>query len=148
MTSLGSAAADADSAEPSQPGMRSTRQKRAVEAALEATSDFRSAQELHAWLGENGHSVGLATVYRTLQAFVDAGLVDVVKTDAGEASYRRCSATHHHHLVCRVCGHTVEIEGPTVEQWAARVAEEHGFAEVSHTVELFGTCARCRGEVQ
>lgn len=128
---------------PETPG-RSTRQKRAVSEALDATSDFRSAQEIHAWLGANGHKVGLATVYRTLQAFVDAGLVDVVKSDAGEAAYRRCSTTHHHHLVCRSCGHTVEIEGPTVEQWADSVAARHGFAEVSHTVELFGLCADCQ----
>ncbi|MGC1208829.1 MAG: transcriptional repressor, partial [Ornithinimicrobium sp.] len=48
---------------------------------------------------------------------------------------------HHHHLVCRVCGRTVEIEGPAVETWAERVAAEHAFVDVAHTLEIFGTCS-------
>jgi len=124
---------------------RSTRQKRAVEAALDAFDVFRTAQELHEALRRDGESVGLATVYRTLQALSDAGEVDVVKNDAGEAAYRRCSPSHHHHLVCRHCGRTVEIDGPAVERWATAKAEENGYVDVSHTVELFGTCPDCRG---
>ena len=90
-----------------------------------------------------GDNVGLSTVYRTLQALADGGEVDMLRTEDGEAVYRRCSATHHHHLVCRVCGRTVEVEGPTVERWADGVAGEHGFTEVSHTLEIFGTCPDC-----
>jgi Fur family transcriptional regulator, ferric uptake regulator len=58
-------------------------------------------------------------------------------------AYRRCSRSHHHHLVCRSCGLAVEVTGPPVEAWAARVAAEHGFNEVSHDVEIFGQCADC-----
>ena len=122
---------------------RSTRQRRAVEAALDASADFRTAQEIHEALRRDGDSVGLATVYRTLQALTDAGEVDVVKTDGGESVYRRCSSSHHHHLVCRQCGRTVEIKGPAVERWASAMATDHGYADVSHTVELFGTCPEC-----
>ena len=61
----------------------------------------------------------------------------------GETRYRRCSGSHHHHLVCRECGRTVEVEGPTVERWATSVASEHGYADVSHTLEIFGLCPRC-----
>ena len=95
-------------------------------------------------LRRDGESVGLATVYRTLQSLHDLGEVDMVKTDAGEAAYRRCSQTHHHHLVCRHCGRTVEIAGPAVERWASAQADEHDYADVSHTVELFGTCPDCQ----
>ena len=126
------------------PPARSTRQKRAVEAALNASEDFRTAQEIHEALRSTGQSVGLATVYRTLQSLATAGAVDVVKTDAGEAVYRRCSPSHHHHLVCRRCGFTVEIEGPAVERWASAQAADHGFADVQHTVELFGVCPDCQ----
>lgn len=124
-------------------GMRPTRQRAAVAAVLEETEGFRSAQELHGLLRERGEGVGLATVYRTLQALADAGEVDVLRTADGESVYRRCSAGHHHHLVCRSCGRTVEVEGPAVERWAQRVAAEHGFVEVSHTLEVFGTCSSC-----
>ena len=125
-------------------GTRSTRQKRAVEAAMSASDDFRTAQEIHDTLRKDGESVGLATVYRTLQALTDLGEVDMVKTDGGEAVYRRCSPTHHHHLVCRHCGRTVEIAGPAVERWASAKADEHDYSDVSHTVELFGTCPACQ----
>lgn len=50
---------------------------------------------------------------------------------------------HHHHLVCRACGRTVEVAGPAVESWADRVAAQHGYADVSHTLEIFGTCPTC-----
>ncbi len=122
---------------------RSTRQRSAVRLLLETTDEFRSAQELHAQLRESGEGVGLTTVYRTLQSLADAGEVDVLRTDDGEAVYRRCSDTHHHHLVCRQCGRTVEVEGPAVEQWAQTVAREHGFVDAAHTVEIFGTCDAC-----
>ena len=125
------------------PGPRPTRQRRAVAECLDRFDDFRSAQEIHDLLRRTGDQVGLSTVYRTLQGMADAGQVDVLRAEDGEALYRRCSATHHHHLVCRSCGRTVEVDGPAVERWADRVAAEHGYADVSHTLEIFGTCPAC-----
>ena len=122
---------------------RTTRQRTAVMELLADVEEFRSAQELHELLRHKGASVGLTTVYRTLQALADAGEIDVMRPPGGEHLYRRCSSGHHHHLVCRVCGRTVEVAGPTVESWADRVATEHGFADVSHTQEIFGTCTGC-----
>jgi Fur family ferric uptake transcriptional regulator len=122
---------------------RPTRQRAAVAAVLADVEEFRSAQDLHALLREAGETVGLATVYRTLQAMVSDGDVDMLRTDEGEAVYRACSTGHHHHLVCRHCGRTVEVEGPTVEAWADRVSAEHGFTQVHHTLEIFGTCGDC-----
>ncbi|MBS2938620.1 transcriptional repressor [Nocardioides sp. J2M5] len=129
--------------DPARPGVRPTRQRRAVAAALDAFDDFRSAQEIHDLIAQRGESVGLATVYRTLSALAEAGDVDMLRTEDGEAVWRSCSGTHHHHLVCRTCGATVEVEGPAVERWADAIAAEHGFADISHTLELFGTCPRC-----
>jgi len=125
------------------PRVRATRQRAAVSTVLDELDDFRSAQELHAVLRSRGESVGLTTVYRALQSLADAGEVDVLRTGDGEAAYRRCSTGHHHHLVCRSCGRTVEVEGPVVERWADKVADQHGFVDVSHTVEVFGTCSQC-----
>jgi Fur family transcriptional regulator, ferric uptake regulator len=125
--------------------LRMTKQRAAVADALDTTDEFRSAPQLHELLRDRGDAVGLATVYRTLQALAAGGEVDVLRTDDGEALYRRCARTeHHHHLVCRSCGRAVEIDGPTVESWAARVGASHGFADIEHTVELWGTCADCR----
>jgi Fur family ferric uptake transcriptional regulator len=132
------------STEPTPAGGRPTRQRRAVAEVLGTFSDFRSAQEIHELLARRGQQVGLATVYRTLQRLAEADEVDMLRTEDGEAIYRRCSGTHHHHLVCRECGSTVEVEGPTVERWTRSIADEHGYSDVSHTLEIFGTCPRCR----
>lgn len=128
---------------PPVPGLRSTRQRTAIARLLDRTDDFRSAQEIHEELRRHGEGIGLTTVYRTLQTLADSGEIDMLRTGTGEAVYRRCSAHHHHHLVCRHCGRTVEVEGPAVERWAERVAGEYGFSDISHTVEIFGSCAEC-----
>lgn len=129
-------------------GVRPTRQRLAVRQVLDSADDFRSAQDIHDALRRAGERVGLATVYRALQSLVDAGEIDVLKTDAGGSVYRRCSTHHHHHLVCRTCGRTVEIEGPAVERWAQAVALEHGYEDASHTLELLGTCSPCQAAVR
>lgn len=125
------------------PGRRVTKQRAAVVDLLDEIDDFRSAQELHDELRKRGAGIGLTTVYRTLQTLSEAGLVDTLRTESGEALYRRCSDHHHHHLVCRRCGYTVEIEGPVVEKWADAIASTNGFSDIRHTVEIIGTCASC-----
>ncbi|BBY04735.1 Fur family transcriptional regulator [Mycobacterium noviomagense] len=125
-------------------GVRSTRQRAAIATLLETLDEFRSAQELHDELRRRGENIGLTTVYRTLQSMAAAGMLDTLRNDTGESVYRRCSTDHHHHLVCRSCGSTVEVGDREVEAWAAEVAAEHGFSEPSHTIEIFGTCAECQ----
>lgn len=126
------------------PRQRTTRQRLAVAELLAESDEFRSAQQLHTALRAVGASVGLATVYRNLGLMAQQGEVDTLVREDGETLYRKCSSVHHHHLVCRDCGRTAEIAGPTVESWAETVAAEHGFTDVSHQVEVFGTCAECR----
>ena len=124
--------------------MRSTRQRTAVWAALDRAGAFRTAQDLHDEMKAAGESVGLTTVYRTLQSLAGAGEVDVLRTSDGEAIYRRCATgEHHHHLVCRACGASVEVASDEVERWAATTAELHGFSDVEHTAELYGVCGTC-----
>jgi Fur family ferric uptake transcriptional regulator len=124
---------------------RTTRQRTAVVEAISGLDSFLSAQEVHQRIQQSGDKVGLATVYRALQSLADAGEVDVLMSADGEARYRSCGQGrgHHHHLVCRSCGLTVEVEGPAVERWTASVAREHGFVDVSHTLDVFGLCPSC-----
>ena len=123
---------------------RPTPQRDAIRMLFADLEGFHSAQDVYAKLRASGGKVGLSTVYRAVQSLADDGELDSIRTDSGEALYRRCSSQHHHHLVCRSCGRTVEVAGPAVERWADEVAGEHGFADVSHTLEIFGTCADCR----
>ncbi|MFD1937231.1 MULTISPECIES: Fur family transcriptional regulator [Nonomuraea] len=126
-----------------------TTRRDAVHDTLRRSDGFRSAQDVYAEMRSDGAKIGLTTVYRALQALADGGKVDVLRTDDGESVYRACaSGDHHHHLVCRHCGRTVEVAGPDVERWAEAVGADHGFTEVTHTVEVFGTCASCSAAVR
>ncbi len=123
---------------------RNTRQREAVRAALGADDGFVSAQRLHATLRESGSPIGLATVYRALADLTEAGEADSLQSPDGENLYRACTpGQHHHHLICRACGRTVEIEADAVERWAQSVAADHGFSQPNHVVDVFGLCADC-----
>lgn len=123
---------------------RHTRQRARIRQAVASIATFTTAQEIHDRLRHDDAKVGLATVYRTLQAMASAGEVDVLRTADGQVAYRICSPGHHHHLICRSCGRTVEILMPGLEQLIAGMAADHGFAEVGHELEFFGRCSACQ----
>lgn len=124
---------------------RNTAQRREVIAALSGVGGFLSAQELHARIVAEGGQIARATVYAQLGRLAEAGDVDVVMTDRGEALYRRCAVDeHHHHLACRRCGATVEVDAPLLERWSAEVAERFGYRDLRHVLELTGVCPACQ----
>lgn len=128
---------------------RNTWQRAAVRSALAGRADFVSAQELHAALRGGGSPIGLATVYRALADLAVDGDADHLQSADGESLYRACStAAHHHHLICRSCGRTVEIEADAIEEWAAATAAAHGFRDPAHVVDVFGTCGSCADAAQ
>lgn len=122
---------------------RNTWQRDAVREALGDSEGFVSAQALHASLKHAGSTVGLATVYRALADLATEGEADALQQD-GESLYRACTpGIHHHHLICRNCGRTIEIAADEVEQWAQSVAAQHGFTQPQHVVDVFGYCPEC-----
>ncbi len=127
--------------------VRGTRQAEALAFVLGSLTGFNSAQQIHAELRRRGERIGLTTVYRHLQVLSEDGQLDTIRDVGGETLYRRCrSEAHHHHLICRRCGTSVEVEGRVVEQWAEKVAAKAGFTAMDHTVELSGLCPRCSAE--
>jgi Fur family transcriptional regulator, ferric uptake regulator len=122
---------------------RRTRHRAELGALLHETTEFLSAQRIHEELHRRGVPIGLTTVYRAMQALAEEGTVDSTRSPAGELVYRRCSPRHHHHLMCRSCGRVIEVEGPAIERWTSAIAAQHGFREVGHNVEIFGTCPDC-----
>lgn len=126
------------------PAKRNTWQKDAVRHSLNEAIGFVSAQQLHLVLRNHGSTIGLATVYRTLAELADLGEADSLQSKDGELLYRACSTSHHHHLICRSCGVTVEIEANRVEKWADEMASEHGFVQPTHTIDIFGICKNCQ----
>lgn len=124
---------------------RNTWQREAVRAALADAQGFVSAQQLHATLRQQGSTIGLATVYRGLSTLTELGEADSLQSPEGENLFRSCtSPMHHHHLICRNCGSTRELEAAVVEDWARGVGAEYGFTEVQHVVDLFGLCGECQ----
>ena len=118
---------------------RKTKQRDAIMAIMADETDFRSAQQVHAALVSAGQTVGLATVYRNLQALTEAGELDSLRSEDGETLYRRCAKRrHHHHLVCRNCGYTVDIQDDQLEQWIGKIARRYKFSDIEHMADVFG----------
>lgn len=123
---------------------RNTWQRERVREALAEAPGFVSAQTLHASLRDDNTGIGLATVYRALAGLATRGEADSLQSPEGESLYRACETPgHHHHLICRSCGLTVEIEATEVEAWARRTASLNGFTDAEHVVDIFGLCAAC-----
>lgn len=125
---------------------RRTRQRATVAETLAGLDGFKTAQDIHDLLRVRGEKVGLATIYRHLQAMTEIGEVDVIRTPDGQASYRACGEAthqHHHHLICRNCGTTVEVELEGLSALIEDLAVAHGYTSVDHSLELRGLCAAC-----
>lgn len=125
-------------------GLRATRQRLTVLDALRERPDAVTAQDLHMELRQAGEPIGLTTVYRTLTALADTGLLDTFTRD-GEQAFRLCGDGHHHHLVCETCNKVEEIEADDVERWVSEVARRHGYEVTGHRADIFGICAQCQG---
>jgi Fur family ferric uptake transcriptional regulator len=122
----------------------STRQKKILNL-LRDQEAFLSSQEIHKLLQQQGESVGLATVYRQLEALTVSHVVDSIINLKGEKLYRHCGQadSHHHHIICRICGNATELDSPEVENLAKLIAKRYDYKEVTHSLELFGICSSC-----
>ena len=121
--------------------VRMTRQRRAVLAAIAEREGSFTVAELYDSVRRDEPSVGLATVYRTLELLRRTGDVRPLGSE-GRPAYIRCRPGHHHHLVCLSCGAVEETELCAAPS-AAELRRRHGFQAQSHEVDIYGTCARC-----
>lgn len=102
-----------------------------------------SAEEVFRQLRDTGDDIGLATVYRVLTQFQDAGLVIKHNFDADQAVFELESGAHHDHLVCLRCNSITEFNDPVIEQRQQQIAVTHGFRLTHHSLCLYGICADC-----
>jgi Fur family ferric uptake transcriptional regulator len=125
-------------------GVRATPQRvRVLDELLRERNDV-TAQELHDRLRGGGRRIGLATVYRALDALTEAGVVEPLSHFRDARCYRVCRDGHHHHLVCVQCHSVVELHDCELEEPLAHAAAEHGFVATSHHLEVTGVCSACR----
>jgi Fur family ferric uptake transcriptional regulator len=96
-----------------------------------------SAEEIYKMLLDAGEEIGLATVYRVLSQFEEAGLVVRHNFEEGRSVFERSSGGHHDHMVCLDSGEVIEFVNDEIEKLQRRVAAEHGYEIVSHNLVLF-----------
>ena len=126
-------------------GLRATRQRLTVLDSLRGREGSVTAQDLHAELRAAGEPVGLTTVYRTLSALAEAGMLDTFSRES-EQAFRLCGDAHHHHLVCETCNKVEEIVADSVEAWVADIGQRHQFQVTGHRADVFGVCRECQVE--
>ncbi|MCH7683537.1 MAG: transcriptional repressor [Gemmatimonadetes bacterium] len=123
-----------------------THQREAIASALFHSEEHLSVEDIEAILRDENVHVGKATVYRTLDLLVRAGLVD--EHDFGEGFKRfepRSARSHHEHLICLACGKVVEFTSERIERMKALIADEHGFRHHHHRLDIYGVCSECQG---
>jgi Fur family transcriptional regulator, ferric uptake regulator len=125
--------------------LRATPQRLSVLDELLREPNDVTAQQLYDRLRERGNRIGMATVYRTLDALAEAGIIEPLAHFRDVLCYRLCREGHHHHLVCSECHSIVELRDCDLEEPLARAAAEHGFVATGHHLEVVGVCAACGG---
>ena len=133
---------------PGPPPPRPRRKSASQEAVLEVlhrSDHFRSAQQLHFELRQHrAMRIGLTSVYRILKRLADDRIAETQRAEDGETLYRlRTASGHHHYLLCRHCGRAVAFTPASLERHTRRLAEQHRFTEITHHVDLYGTCPLC-----
>jgi Fur family ferric uptake transcriptional regulator len=126
-------------------GLRHSDQRMQILDVFLKTEKHLTAEELHRLVQKRHPSVGTATVYRTMKLLRDSGLCRELRLDDGSTRYEHLyDHDHHDHLVCIGCGALVEVLDPQIEKLQEKLARTHGFRIISHKLELYGTCRKCR----
>ncbi|HEX9437498.1 MAG TPA: Fur family transcriptional regulator [Candidatus Limnocylindria bacterium] len=129
-------------------GRRLTRQRVVVAEALARTGMATSAQELYEQLRPRHPRLGLATVYRALEAQVESGMAQRLERPGHVYAYIACSPEHHHHLVCTSCQRVQDVDETVVASMLRGVRERHGFTVDHARLDLYGQCAACRRKAE
>ena len=124
-------------------GRRMTRQRRAVVAHFARLRRYVTPQALHDSLGNRRPAIGLATIYRTLEALEQVGAATRVPGQHGEHAYLFCPIAHHHHAVCVKCGEVDDVPCGAAERFARTLAQRMRFQVTQHRLEFYGLCRRC-----
>lgn len=127
-------------------GHRLTATRRTVADLISARAGHFTAADLLADARRTRLRLGRATVFRNLELFTELGALERLDLPSGEHAYIACEPYHHHHVVCRSCGRSVEVEDSGLQSVVAEIARSTGYVIDSHRLELFGLCPGCGGE--
>lgn len=119
-------------------GLRMTEQRRVIARVLEASDDHPDVEELYARTVDVDSSISLATVYRTVKLFEEAGILDRLEFGDGRARYEDAERDHHDHLIDMNSGAVIEFVDPDIEALQERIAAKLGYELRGHKLELYG----------
>lgn len=118
-------------------GLRMTEQRRVIARVLEAATDHPDVEELHRRAAAIDARISLATVYRTVKLFEDAGVIERHDFGAGRSRYETVPDEHHDHLIDVRTGEVIEFRNEEIERLQQAIAEKLGFRLVDHRLELY-----------
>ena len=119
-------------------GMRMTDQRRVIAQVLSEATDHPDAEELYGRASAIDPNISLATVYRTVRLFADAGIIETHDFRDGRARYEPADDDHHDHLIDVTTGKVIEFVDDEIEALQHRIAEKLGYELVDHRMELYG----------
>ena len=119
-------------------GMRMTEQRRVIARVLSVAQDHPDVEEIHRRAVEIDPKISIATVYRTMRLFEDAGVVERHDFQDGRSRYEEATESHHDHLIDLKSGEVIEFVNEEIEKLQAKIAEKLGYKLVAHRLELYG----------
>ncbi len=123
-------------------GLRMTDQRRTVARVIGESDDHPDVEELYARASALDPKISLATVYRTVKLFEEAGLLDRLEFGDGRARYEDADRDHHDHLIDVTNGAVIEFVDPEIEALQERIAAKLGYRLIGHRLELLGVPAK------
>lgn len=120
-------------------GLRMTEQRRVIARVLSESQDHPDVEELHRRAYARDKHISIATVYRTVRLFEEAGILERHDFRDGRSRYEEVPEAHHDHLIDIESGDVIEFQNEEIERLQARIAEELGFKLVDHRLELYGS---------
>ncbi|WP_102108753.1 Fur family transcriptional regulator [Oceaniglobus roseus] len=119
-------------------GLRMTEQRRTIASVLEDSADHPDVEVLYARASERDPRISLATVYRTVKLFEEAGILEKLEFGDGRARYEDAERDHHDHLIDLTTGAVIEFVDPEIEALQEKIAAKLGYDLKGHRMELFG----------
>lgn len=119
-------------------GLRMTGQRRTIASVLQASDDHPDVEELYARASAEDAGISIATVYRTVKLFDEAGILDKLEFGDGRARYEDAEREHHDHLIDMNSGEVIEFVDPEIEELQERIAARLGYKLKGHKLELYG----------
>lgn len=129
-------------------GLKVTMPRLKILEILESAGTARhmSAEDVYKALLEHGEDVGLATVYRVLTQFEQAGILTRHHFEGGQSVFEMDEGRHHDHILCTRCGRVDEFVDPTIEERQKAIADRFGYTMTDHSLYIYGVCKECRGK--